>query len=88
MMSFIWMLLVGLVVGALAKAVIPGKQGGGILVTMLLGVAGAVVVGFTGRALGWYTEAGEGPGILASVIGAIIVLLVYGAITGGRESRA
>ena len=88
MMSFIWMLLIGLVVGALAKFVIPGKQDGGMLATMLLGVAGAIVVGIAGRALGWYPTAGEGPGLIASVIGAVALVLIYGAVTGRKASRA
>ncbi|MBK9069796.1 MAG: GlsB/YeaQ/YmgE family stress response membrane protein [Myxococcales bacterium] len=87
-MSFIWMLIIGLVVGALAKFVIPGKQDGGMLATMLLGVAGAVLVGFLGRAMGWYDTAGEGPGIIASVIGAVALVLIYGAVTGRKASRA
>ena len=87
MMSFIWMLIIGLVVGALAKFVIPGKQAGGMLATMLLGVAGAVLVGFLGRAMGWYDTAGEGPGIIASVIGAVALVLIYGAITGNKTRR-
>ena len=88
MMSFIWMLIIGLVVGALAKFVIPGKQAGGMLATMLLGVAGAIVVGIAGRALGWYPNAGEGPGLIASVIGAVALVLIYGAITGNKTRRA
>ena len=55
-MSIIWMLVVGLVVGAIAKLMMPGKDPGGIFVTMLLGVAGALVAGFLGRGLGWYRE--------------------------------
>lgn len=65
----------------------PGKQGGGILVTMLLGIAGAVVAGFMGRALGWYAEVGEGPGILASALGAMAVLFIYGAVVGKKAAH-
>ena len=75
-MSIIWMLVVGLIVGAIAKLLMPGRDPGGMLVTMMLGVAGALVAGFLGRALGWYRE-GEPAGILASVIGAILILVVY-----------
>ncbi len=75
-MGIVWTLLVGLVVGALAKFLMPGKDGGGILVTMILGVVGSGVAWFLGSALGWYGE-GDGPGILASTVGAILVLIVY-----------
>ena len=53
-MHYIWMLIVGLVVGALAKLIMPGKDPGGIIVTMLLGVAGSFIAGIIGRAVGWY----------------------------------
>ena len=75
-MSFIWMILVGLIVGALAKLVMPGKDPGGIIVTILLGIAGALVAGFLGRSLGWYRE-GEPVGFFASFIGAMILLGLY-----------
>ena len=55
-MMLIWMLFIGLVVGALAKLIMPGKDGGGVFVTMLLGVAGALVAGFIGRLLGLYAS--------------------------------
>jgi uncharacterized membrane protein YeaQ/YmgE (transglycosylase-associated protein family) len=82
-MSFLWMLLVGLVVGALAKLVMPGRDPGGIIVTMLLGVAGALVAGFIGRSVGWYGE-GEAAGFIASLIGAVLLLVIYRAIVGRR----
>jgi uncharacterized membrane protein YeaQ/YmgE (transglycosylase-associated protein family) len=69
-------LIVGLVVGALAKLVMPGKDPGGIFITMLLGIAGAFIAGMLGRSLGWYAI-GEGPGVLASVIGSVILLGIY-----------
>ena len=75
-MSLIGMLLIGLIAGALAKFLTPGRDPGGCLITMLLGVAGAVVAGYVGRAAGWYTE-GQPVGFLASVVGAILILLVY-----------
>jgi len=76
-------LIVGLVVGALAKLIMPGRDPGGILITILLGIAGSFVAGMLGHALGWY-EVGEGPGILASVIGSIILLAIYRAVIGRR----
>jgi uncharacterized membrane protein YeaQ/YmgE (transglycosylase-associated protein family) len=84
-MGFLWTLIIGLVVGAIAKLIMPGRDPGGIFVTMLLGVAGAVLAGFLGRALGWYSNPGQGPGIIASVIGAILLLLVYRLIVGRRS---
>jgi len=82
-MSIVWMLVVGLIVGAIAKLLMPGRDPGGMIVTMLLGVAGALVAGFLGRALGWYRE-GEPAGILASVIGAILLLAVYRLVARRR----
>jgi uncharacterized membrane protein YeaQ/YmgE (transglycosylase-associated protein family) len=76
MLQFIWMCIIGLVAGALAKLVMPGKDPGGILITMLLGIAGSLVAGFIGRAMGLY-EPGEGSGLLMSVLGAILLLAVY-----------
>lgn len=82
-MYILWMLIIGLVVGALAKLVMPGRDPGGIIVTMLLGVAGALVAGLLGRSLGWYHE-GEGAGFIASIIGALVLLASYRAIIGRR----
>ena len=82
-MSIIWMLLVALVVGAIAKLMMPGKDPGGIFVTMLLGVAGALVAGFLGRGLGWYRE-GDPVGWFASVIGAVLLLGLYRLVATRR----
>jgi uncharacterized membrane protein YeaQ/YmgE (transglycosylase-associated protein family) len=78
-------LIVGLVVGALAKLVMPGKDPGGILITMLLGVAGAFIAGMLGHSLGWYAV-GEGPGIIASVVGSVILLAIYRMIARPRRA--
>jgi len=75
-MSILWMCLAGLIAGALAKLVMPGKDPGGIVVTMLLGIAGSIVAGFLGRFLGWYQE-GESAGLILSVFGAILILVAY-----------
>ena len=75
------MIVVGLIVGALAKLVMPGNDPGGIIVTMLLGIGGSVVAGFLGRAVGWYRE-GEPVGFIASVVGAVILLAIYRLIAG------
>ena len=80
-MSFLWMIVVGLIVGALAKLIMPGRDPGGIIVTILLGIGGSVIAGLIGRALGWYTE-GEPTGFIASVVGAIIILAIYRMIIG------
>ena len=75
--NFIWTAIIGLVVGAVAKFVMPGTQGGGIIVTMLLGIVGSFVATFIGQAAGLYPP-GAGAGFIASVIGAIVVLWLYG----------
>jgi len=84
-MHILWMLIIGLVVGALAKLVMPGKDPGGVFVTILIGVAGALIAGFLGRSLGWYGE-GEGAGFIASLIGAVILLAGYRMIVGRRHA--
>jgi uncharacterized membrane protein YeaQ/YmgE (transglycosylase-associated protein family) len=76
-MHIVWMLIVGLIAGALAKLVMPGKDPGGIVVTLLLGVAGSFLAGFVGRAAGWYREGDTAPGIIASAIGALVLLGAY-----------
>ena len=78
-MGFLWTLIIGLVVGAIAKLIMPGRDPGGIIVTMLIGVAGALLAGFLGRALGWYNN-GEGAGLIGAVVGAIIVLVIWGMV--------
>lgn len=75
-MEILWTFVIGLVVGALAKLFMPGKDPGGFILTALIGVAGAMVAGLLGRALGWYRLDG-GPGILASIIGAMVLLGLY-----------
>ncbi|TNC52484.1 GlsB/YeaQ/YmgE family stress response membrane protein [Rubellimicrobium rubrum] len=82
-MGFIGTLIIGLIAGALAKLLMPGRQGGGIIVTMLLGIVGAFLATWLGQALGWYGP-NEGAGLIGAVVGAIIVLLIYGAVTRRR----
>ncbi|MEZ5649645.1 MAG: GlsB/YeaQ/YmgE family stress response membrane protein [Burkholderiaceae bacterium] len=82
-MGIIGTLVVGLIVGAIAKLIVPGKQGGGIIVTMLLGVVGSLVASYGGQALGIY-RAGQGAGWIGSIIGAIIVVLVWGMLTKSK----
>ena len=76
MFGVIGWIVFGLIVGALAKLVMPGRDPGGFLITMLLGIAGAVVGGFIGRALGWYGP-NDAAGFLMSFLGAIILLALY-----------
>ena len=80
-MHLLWMIVVGLIVGAIAKLLMPGRDPGGIIVTMLLGIGGSVVAGFLGRAIGLYQQ-GEPVGFIASVIGAIIILAIYRVLVG------
>lgn len=75
-MHFLWMCIIGLIAGALAKLIMPGKDPGGIIITMLLGIAGSILAGFLGRALGWYAP-GQGAGLIMSVLGAIVLLAIY-----------
>jgi len=80
-MHVISMIVIGLIVGAIAKLLMPGDDPGGIIVTMLLGIGGSLVAGFLGRTLGWYTP-GEPVGFIASIVGAIIILAIYRLIVG------
>jgi uncharacterized membrane protein YeaQ/YmgE (transglycosylase-associated protein family) len=84
-MDILTTLIVGLIVGALAKLIMPGKDPGGFIITILLGIAGAFVAGWLGQALGWY-EAGDGPGIIMSIIGAMILLGIYRLVIGRRRT--
>jgi uncharacterized membrane protein YeaQ/YmgE (transglycosylase-associated protein family) len=79
-MSFIWALIIGLVVGALAKLIMPGKDPGGMLITMVLGVAGSLVGTYLGRAMGLYA-ADQSAGFVASIVGAIVLLAIYRLFT-------
>jgi len=84
-MHYVWMIIIGLIVGAIAKFVMPGKDPGGFIVTILIGIAGALLAGFLGRALGWYGE-GEPAGFIGSVFGAILLLILYRLATKGRRT--
>jgi uncharacterized membrane protein YeaQ/YmgE (transglycosylase-associated protein family) len=77
-------IIIGALAGGLAKLIMPGRDPGGCIVTIILGIAGAALAGFLGHALGWY-EQGEGAGFIAAVIGAIIILFVYRMIAGRRR---
>jgi len=81
MLHLLWEAIIGLIVGALAKFIMPGKDPGGIIVTMLLGIAGALLAGWLGKILGWYRE-GQSVGFIAALIGALILLFIYRLFKG------
>lgn len=83
-MHIIWTLLIGLVIGALAKLVMPGKDPGGAIITILLGIAGSFIANYVGRAAGWY-RAEESAGFIASILGAVVLLAIYRMIAGRRR---
>jgi len=83
MIEVLGWIVFGLIVGALAKLVMPGRDPGGIIVTMLLGMAGAVVGGFVGRSLGWYGP-NDTAGFFVSVLGAIVLLALYRMVVPRR----
>jgi len=85
-MHILWSLIIGLIVGALAKLFMPGKDPGGVIITMLLGIAGSLVAGFVGRSLGWYHSGTSGPGIIASIIGAMVLLGIYRLLLRRRRT--
>ena len=83
-MGIIWTIVIGFVAGVIAKFIMPGRnEPSGFVLTALLGVVGAVVASYLGQALGWY-EPGEGAGLIGAVLGALVVLFVWGAITKRR----
>jgi uncharacterized membrane protein YeaQ/YmgE (transglycosylase-associated protein family) len=86
MLALLWTLIIGLIVGAVAKLLMPGKDPGGIWITMILGIAGSILATYLGRALGWY-QAGQAAGFIMSVVGAILLLIVY-RLVRGRTARA
>jgi uncharacterized membrane protein YeaQ/YmgE (transglycosylase-associated protein family) len=80
-MGFIWTIVLGFVIGVLAKLLHPGKENMGFIATIILGVAGSFLAGVIGQFLGWY-QAGEGAGFIASVVAAILLLWLYGKVRG------
>ena len=84
-MGIIATLVIGLIVGAIAKLLVPGRDPGGWIITILLGIAGALVGTWLGRMLGIY-QTGESAGWIASIIGAVLLLVLYRAIVGRRRS--
>ena len=76
-------IVIGFLAGGIAKLLMPGKDPGGCLITILLGVAGALLAGFIGKSIGWYNE-GEAAGFLAAIVGAFIILFLYRMIMRRR----
>jgi uncharacterized membrane protein YeaQ/YmgE (transglycosylase-associated protein family) len=85
MLGWIGWIIFGLIVGIVGKFLMPGRDPGGFIVTILLGIAGALLGGFVGRALGFYQE-GEPAGFIMAVIGAIVLLAIYRAVVGRRRT--
>ena len=83
MFGILGWIVFGLIVGAIAKLLMPGRDPGGIIVTMLLGIAGALIGGFLGRALGWYGP-NDSAGFLMSLLGAVVLLWLYRMMMGRR----
>ena len=80
-MHILWTLIIGLVVGAIAKLLMPGKDPGGFIITIILGIAGSFLATYIGRAMGFYRD-GSSAGFIASIIGAIILLIIYRMFRG------
>jgi uncharacterized membrane protein YeaQ/YmgE (transglycosylase-associated protein family) len=78
-MSIVWTILIGFVAGLVARALKPGDDSAGFIVTTLIGIGGALIATYGGQAMGWYA-AGQGAGFIASVVGAIVLLFIYGMI--------
>lgn len=78
-MGIVWTILVGFAIGVIAKFLHPGKDNMGFIATILLGVAGSFLAGVIGQAMGWY-QAGQGAGFIASVVVAIVLLVIYGRL--------
>jgi len=83
-MSILWAILIGFVVGLIAKFLMPGRDGGGFILTALLGIVGAVAATFLGQAMGIYA-AGQSAGFIGAVIGAMVVLFIFGLVRGKRR---
>ncbi len=78
-MSIVWTILIGFVAGLVARAIKPGDDSAGFIVTTLIGIAGSLIATYLGQAMGWYT-AGQGAGFIASVVGAFVLLVIWGLV--------
>jgi uncharacterized membrane protein YeaQ/YmgE (transglycosylase-associated protein family) len=85
-MSILWTIIIGFIAGVIAKLIMPGRnEPSGFILTTILGIIGAFVATYLGQAIGWY-RAGEGAGLIGAVIGAIVVLAIWGMISGRRST--
>jgi uncharacterized membrane protein YeaQ/YmgE (transglycosylase-associated protein family) len=84
-MEIIWTILIGAVAGIVAKLLMPGKDPGGFIITILLGIAGAFVATYLGQAVGWYGPEDEA-GFIGAILGAIIILIIYRVVKGRQSS--
>ena len=84
-MGFIWTIVIGFIAGVIAKFITPGdNEPSGFILTTILGIGGAFVATWIGQAMGWY-RAGEGAGLVGAIVGAVVVLLIWGAVAGRRN---
>lgn len=86
-MGIVWTIVLGFVIGVIAKLLHPGKDNMGFIATIALGIGGSFLAGVIGQFLGWY-QAGEGAGFIASVVVAILLLVVYGKVRGGQSGNS
>ena len=82
-MSILWTILIGLIVGIVAKCLMPGRDPGGLVITAIIGIVGSVIATYLGQELGFYRP-GQSAGFIAAVIGSIILLLLYRMVTGRK----
>ena len=82
-MSIIWIILIGFIVGIVAKFLMPGRDPAGFIITVIIGIVGSVIATYLGRALGFY-QVGQSAGFIAAVLGAIILLFLYRLVTGQK----
>jgi uncharacterized membrane protein YeaQ/YmgE (transglycosylase-associated protein family) len=81
--SWLWWIIIGGIAGGIAKLLMPGRDPGGCIVTILLGIAGAFLAGWLGKAVGWYGD-NQGAGFIAAIIGAFVILAIYRLVLGRR----
>ncbi len=84
-MTIVWMIIIGFVIGLIARALLPGEQKLGLILTAALGIAGSLIAGFAGKAMGWYSD-GQPAGFIASIIGAVILLFIVSKLSSSRVS--
>jgi len=84
-MNILMTILIGLIIGSLAKFLMPGRDPGGFIITALLGIAGAVIAGYIGQSVGWYRD-GQASGFLAAVVGSMLLLFIYRVLFMRRTS--